>query len=378
MLQLQQERENKINWMNANGTNKGYTNQIYSNYQNILNPYEQAAEAPTYEGLTKDELYAGYNDMAESLEEQRRALLAATLAQNEAAQQSANSEYDELARQAYILKRQQETALPQQLAALGISGGGSETANLQLAANYQNNLNSNEQARQQALKDYALQALQAQTQANSDISGYYADAKQQAMNAWRNELANKNSWNQWAANYAQSQREYNNSLNQQTYQEILAKQQMDNELKQQQISLALQMGDYNKLAALGYDTSYLKRMQDAELEQMALEAALTRANLAKVNGSVTRGSGGGTKSSKSSGGSGNSGNNGDSGGSGNNDGVNVSGMLKLMQLAGTYGTANTKTENVLLNKAIQTLIEKGEVNQATYNAFLKQMKAKQK
>ena len=58
------------------------------------------------------------------------------------------------------------------------------------------------------------------------------------------------------------------------------------------------MGDYKKLAAMGYDVSYLKRMQDAELEQLALDAMLTRANIAKVNSSVTRGSGGGGNGDK--------------------------------------------------------------------------------
>jgi len=144
------------------------------------------------------------------------------------------------------------------------------------------------------LRDYALQALQARTQADSDISGYYADAKQQAMNAWQSEAANRNSWNQWAANYKQGLREYSDSMNSQTYQENLASKQYADTLRQQQIDLALQMGDYKKLAAMGYDVSYLKRMQDAELEQLALDAMLTRANIAKVNSSVTRGSGGGT------------------------------------------------------------------------------------
>ena len=295
MVHLEKERQNKLNWMNANGTNKGYTNQIYSNYDNLFGEREPL---PEYNGMTKEELFGGYNEMAESLAEQRKALLSAALAQNRTEQEKANGNYDELARQAYILKRQNENALPQQLAALGISGGGSESANLALAANYENSLASNEQARQQALRDYALQALQARTQADSDISGYYADAKQQAMNAWQSEAANRNSWNQWAANYKQGLREYSDSMNSQTYQENLASKQYADTLRQQQIDLALQMGDYKKLAAMGYDVSYLKRMQDAELEQLALDAMLTRANIAKVNSSVTRGSGGGTRSSK--------------------------------------------------------------------------------
>lgn len=375
MVQLEKERQNKLNWMNANGTNKGYTNQIYSNYDNLFGEREPL---PEYNGMTKEELFGGYNEMAESLAEQRKSLLSAALAQNRTEQEKANSNYDELARQAYILKRQNENALPQQLAALGISGGGSESANLSLAANYENNLASNEQARQQALRDYALQALQARTQADSDISGYYADAKQQAMNAWQSEAANRNSWNQWAANYKQGLREYSDSMNSQTYQENLASKQYADTLRQQQIDLALQMGDYKKLAAMGYDVSYLKRMQDAELEQLALDAMLTRANIAKVNSSVTRGSGGGTRSSK--GGKGNSGKGGSKGGgnggsssSGTGKGttdVSAAGLMKLQNLVNYYGTKS----NPLVNTAIQNMLKNGTINEATYNAFLKTMK----
>lgn len=369
MVQLEKERQNKLNWMNANGTNKGYTNKIYTNYDNLFGEREPL---PEYNGMTKDELFGGYNEMAESLAEQRKALLSAALAQNRTEQEKANSNYDELARQAYILKRQNENALPQQLAALGISGGSSESANLSLAANYENSLASNEQARQQALRDYALQALQARTQADSDISGYYADAKQQAMNAWQNEAANRNSWNQWAAGYGQQLREYGDSLNSQTHQEILASKQYADTLRQQQIDLALQMGDYKKLAAMGYDVSYLKRMQDAELEQLALDAMLTRANIAKVNSSVTRGSGGGTKSSKK--GSGNSsGGNSSSSSSGTGKGttdVSAAGLMKLQNLVNYYGTKS----NPLVNTAIQNMLKNGTINEATYNAFLKTMK----
>lgn len=371
MVQLEKERQNKLNLLNANGTNKGYTNQIYSNYDNLFGEREPL---PEYNGMTKEELFGGYNEMAESLAEQRKALLSAALAQNRTEQEKANGNYDELARQAYILKRQNENALPQQLAALGISGGSSESANLSLAANYENSLASNEQARQQALRDYALQALQARTQADSDISGYYADAKQQAMNAWQSEAANRNSWNQWAANYKQGLREYSDSMNSQTYQENLASKQYADTLRQQQIDLALQMGDYKKLAAMGYDVSYLKRMQDAELEQLALDAMLTRANIAKVNSSVTRGSGGGTRSSK--GGKGNSGKGGGNGGSsssgtgkGTTD-VSAAGLMKLQNLVNYYGTKS----NPLVNTAIQNMLKNGTINEATYNAFLKTMK----
>lgn len=163
-------------------------------------------------------------------------------------------------------------------------------------------------------------------------------------------------------------------MNSQTYQENLASKQYADTLRQQQIDLALQMGDYKKLAAMGYDVSYLKRMQDAELEQLALDAMLTRANIAKVNSSVTRGSGGGTKGSKKGSGNGGNGGNGNSGGNKDKDktptDVSVAGLMKLQNLVNYYGTKS----NPLVNTAIQNMLKNGTINEATYNAFLKTMK----
>ena len=134
------------------------------------------------------------------------------------------------------------------------------------------------------LKDFALQGLQAQTQANSDIANINASASQNALNAWQNEQANQNSWNQWAANYLMQQQQYQNSLSQYEYE----KQQ--NQLAQQ-IELAQLTGDYSKLKQMGYDTSYLEQVKDANLKQLALDALYTQAQTAKVNGSVNNGGG---------------------------------------------------------------------------------------
>lgn len=283
--QLMAERQNKIDAMNASGTNaKGYSNSVYGAAAILPN----TNNLPAYQGMSRQDILDTYGNVAQSLADQRNAMLQMQLNQNQVAQDNANSDYDDLARQAYIAKRQSEMALPQRLAALGISGGGSESADLRLQANYQNNLNSNEQERRRALQELALQAMNAQQQANSDISGFYADAQNNALNAWQNEASNQNSWNQWMTGYQ-------NTLNQQAYERQLAQMQYENELKQQQMQMALQTGDYSKLAALGYNTDYLKKLQQGELEQMALEAALTRGQIAKLNGSVTSGSGGGKK-----------------------------------------------------------------------------------
>jgi len=293
--QLMQERENKINWMNGTGQNpNGYTNAIYgqTTQQTMLPTAQQQvmmpqAMMPEYVGQSQEELQAAYDKIAALQEQAVQGQLAMTNAQLQAAQQNANSQYDDLAREAYINMRQSQNALPQQLAALGISGGGSETANLKLQTNYQNNLHTSEQQRAQMLQDFALQKLQAQTQANSDISGIKADAAQNAMNAWQNEQANQNNWNQWLANFQMQQKQYQDSLSQYEYE----KQQ--NELAQA-IELAQLTGDYSRLKQMGYDTSYMEQLKDANLKQLALDALYTQAQTNKVSRSVTSGGRGGT------------------------------------------------------------------------------------
>jgi len=261
-----------------------------------------------YNGMTKQEIWDAYNGIAKNQADQRNSMLSQLLAQYDAQKAQGEESFDDIARQAYIAKRQGETALPQRLAALGISGGGSESADLQLQANYQNNLNSNEQARQKMLKDYALQALIAQAQADSDISGYYSTANQNAMSAWQSELQNQNSWNQWAANFELQQQQMAESMRQWELNYALQKQQQadsltdkeyerewqerkyQDSLNQYALEMALKTGDFSKLAESGYNTDYLKQVQQAELEKMALEAAKLRSQLNKS------GSGGGYSS----------------------------------------------------------------------------------
>ena len=350
--QLMQERENKIAYLNGTGQNpKGYTNAIYGQTQ-------QQVMMPEYVGQSPEELQAAYNRIAELEAEAIRGQLAMTNAQLQAAQQNANSQYDDLAREAYINMRQSQNTLPQQLAALGISGGGSETANLKLQTNYQNNLHTSEQQRAQMLQDFALQKLQAQTQANSDIAGIQAGAAQNAMNAWQNEQANQNSWNQWLANFNLQLQQRQDSLSQYEYEKA------QNELAQA-VELAQITGDYSKLKAMGYDTSFLEKQKETELAQLAMAAAEARSR------SVTGGSGGGTK--KSSGGGGSS--------RGGSAGQNVKAEQVLNNNKNSGRTANGYT-HLLMNyklygdteafeQKVSELTKQGSVSQADYEQFMK-------
>lgn len=95
-----------------------------------------------------------------------------------AGQQSGiNQTAEEAARQAYINRELTLRGLPQQNAALGISGGGAESALLGLNTGYENSRNSIFQARDNALQENVNQQNQirmAGDATTSDISNAYA------------------------------------------------------------------------------------------------------------------------------------------------------------------------------------------------------------
>ena len=260
-----------------------------------------AEQGSSLEDIFAENPFMDMADMqAESIDEQLKALQA----QLELQKSQNNSYYDDIARQAYIAMRQGQSAMPQRLAAYGISGGASETAELGLNTNYQNNLNDNELARQQMLQDLDYQNLMAQVQANSDKTNVYAQAQKDAYNAylqqqqleqqqkqWEQEQ-NRWEWqqNQWQQEFDFQRQQYENSL----------RYQMDAdewERRQYDIDLALKMGDYQKLANMGYNTSYLQQMQNYELQQLAQEAmaASTRSSAGNTSSRASsRKSGSGT------------------------------------------------------------------------------------
>lgn len=211
-----------------------------------------------------------------------------------------NSYYDDIASQAYIAKRQAEAAMPQRLAAYGISGGGSESAQLGLDTSYQNNINANELARQSMLQQLDYQNILAQSQANSDKANIYAQAQKDAYNAFLQQQ-------QWEQQQKQWQWEQDTWLKEfdlkRTELENSLRYQMTNEdwkRRQFEIDLALEMHDLDKLESMGYDVGYLRQQDAYEAAQQALKMSKT---------SSSRSSGGSSRSTYSSGGNTGSGGN---------------------------------------------------------------------
>lgn len=92
-----------------------------------------------------------YRDYANEQQNIRNAYRKQIEADQTAAINSSNAEYDNTARQNYINYMQAQKRLPSELNAMGIRGGASESSLLRLGTNYGSNVASNEASRNSAI-----------------------------------------------------------------------------------------------------------------------------------------------------------------------------------------------------------------------------------
>lgn len=254
-------------------------------YEELLYDKDPKTEAEYGNGGAWGDWFMNAADMqAGAVDAQLKALQA----QLELQKGENNSYYDDIAAQAYVAKRQAEAAMPQRLAAYGISGGGSESAQLGLDTSYQNNINANELARQNMLQELDYQNILAQSQANSDKANIYAQAQKDAYNAYLQQQ-------QWEQQQKQWQWEQDTWLKEfdlkRTELENSLRYQMTNEdwkRRQFEIDLALEMHDLDKLESMGYDVGYLRQQDAYEAAQQALKMSKTSSSRSSGGSSRSR------------------------------------------------------------------------------------------
>lgn len=152
--------------------------------------------------------------------------------------------YEDQARQNYIAYKQSEKALPQQMASQGLTGGMTETSNLQLATNYQTNNNNINVAKQNAMQELDNAITDLKNTGNLQTAQQILENEQSALNAYLNFYNNGVAYNQW-------QTEFNANQQQQEYEN----QQNEAQIRYNQALNALQMGNVTEETAkiLGLD-----------------------------------------------------------------------------------------------------------------------------
>lgn len=197
----------------SNATHMAVSNNYYPEGSRPVDPSKPASGNfnPEY-GYTggggSNSLLSAYEKKQAEINRQQQAILQEKIKNSvsglESQKGTINTNYDDAARQAYITKMQNQKALPDQLAAQGQSGGASETANLTIGTNYQNNLSTINNGRNQAINGVDteinnikaagdIQAAElAASSAQSALDVYMQLAQQQASQQQQQQTEAKN------------------------------------------------------------------------------------------------------------------------------------------------------------------------------------------
>jgi hypothetical protein len=216
------------------------------------------------------------NIYAQMLAQQRAAEEAAIRAKVEqgvqtlqGSKQGINKAYEDSSRQAYILAEKNKARMPQQLSAMGITGGLAQQTALESDLAYQNALNQGRIAR-----DTSLQAIDQDIN-KLRISGDLSIAENAANYSARlaEELRQAQIRQQEQANW-QAQFDAQQAQREQANQENAYIQRLN------QAKILAQYGDFSGYKALGYDTSI---MEAAYQRQLAEQNAPKTSGTAKVS-----------------------------------------------------------------------------------------------
>lgn len=354
-------------------------------YQQYYKPTE--LEIPEYEGLTQKDIQNLYDDLIGNIQDTQQDYLDTLKSKYNAAVGDQNDAYEAQARANYLNFLANQNNAKLSLASSGAKGGLGQTLISNIANNYATNANAAASDNQKALRDlyndyqstYAETAnnfqqtlstvqqnmigyLQSAAEAQNSYNQWVAQAKRSATVEDRNFALQKAQayLDQYNANRTAAEQAYEFAQQMQYQQDSFAYQKeqdtLDNAYK------AAENGDFSKLKALGYNTTNLEKMYQANLLGATLDNQYKQAQInsllsPKVSGSRSR--------------SGNT--SGD-----NDDGYTpptktagpqpYSGMPKNLVSVGTGNNTPQKTVNEMLDKA-----DKAFETENGFNHYVDQM-----
>jgi DUF2075 family protein len=184
---------------------------------------------------------------------------------------------------------QSQKALPQQLAVQGASGGATETAQLGLQANYQNNVNSINQNKANRLQEIDNAIVDLQNTGDLSTVEQVLANNQAALDAYMNSFDKGVGYNQWANTFnasrvdanrdyeAQQLQAYWDAINEQ--EKLLSAEAKEEKDRVWNAYLKGNM-DLNYAAALlGYDPQYMYDTKTALEQQTTLDNAQKQASI---------------------------------------------------------------------------------------------------
>ena len=290
-------------------------------YQQYYKPTE--LEIPEYEGLTQKDIQNLYDDLIGNMRDTQQDYLDTLKNKYNAAVSDQNNAYEAQARANYLNFLANQNNAKLSLASSGAKGGLGQTLISNIANNYATNANAAASDNQKALRDlyndyqstYAETAnnfqqtlstvqqnmigyLQSAAEAQNSYNQWIAQAKRSATVEDRNFALQKAQayLDQYNANRQAAQEMYEYQQNMQFQQDSFAYQKeqdtLDNAYK------AAESGDFSKLKALGYNTTNLEKMYQANLLGATLDNQYKQAQINSLLSPKVSGSGNRSKTKK--------------------------------------------------------------------------------
>ena len=346
--------------------------------QDLLNKRTQKAEDMGYTQWKYDDLYKQaqeYIDNNSNLYQKEIDRILSGFdtvqSQQEAAQQAAvdqavnqltgqktgiEQSYDNLYRQLYLDRRRAEKNLPQQMAAMGITGGMAEGTALGIQTSYTDALRQGEQQKLSTLNDIDQAIADARLTGDIGIAQQAAQLAMDKLATYGSLISQMQDQQNWANNFAWQQQQADVSNNQ--WQQQFNRQQMLDQLSRDDVSYdrKLQLaqylyentGDASGFRQLGFTDAQIAAMQNSYA--MAMQQAMS------------------SGSKKSSGSSGSSG--GSYGGNNKSDEYTGSNNIENTVASGQQESANTGNWFTNLVNSIYGTTSTG-MNPANFGAALR-------
>lgn len=156
-------------------------------------------EVPNYYENYQQELKDFEAEQKTNLENQYAAALEAAKLNLEAQKGTVTQQYDDLAKQLYIQRRMSEKALPEQMSAMGYTGGLTESSALGLQTSYAEALRQGETQRINTIASLENAIRQAELEGNQELAAQLSALAQNTMGLYSNALAQIQNQANWQA-----------------------------------------------------------------------------------------------------------------------------------------------------------------------------------
>ena len=157
--------------------------------QQLFQTQFQQQEVPNYYEEYQAQLQDYQKNQENLLNRQYAAALEAAKLNLDSQKTQVNQQYDDLARQLYIQRRQQELNLPQQMAAMGYTGGITESSALGLQTSYADALRQGETQRINTIASLEQAIRQAELEGNQQLAAQLSSLAQNTMGLYADSLA---------------------------------------------------------------------------------------------------------------------------------------------------------------------------------------------